>query len=63
MSYGETLPMGYLSMTNPVGLHDFHATLLRLVGFHHHKLSKPFRGLNQKLTGVKESKILKDILS
>ena len=63
VSYGETDPMGYLSMTNPVGLHDFHATLLHLVGFDHHKLSKPFQGLNQKLTGVKESKILKDILS
>jgi len=36
---------------NPVGLHDVHTTLLHLVGF------------DQKLTGVNESKILKDILS
>jgi len=63
MSYGETDPMGYLSMTNPVPLRDFHATLLHLVGFDHHKLSKPFQGLNQKLTGVKEAKIVRDILS
>ncbi len=63
MSYGETVPMGYLSMTNPVGLYEFQATPLHLAGFDHHKLSKPFQGLNQKFTGVKESKILKDILS
>ena len=63
VSYGETDPMGYLSMNNPVGLHDFHATLLHLVGFDHHKLSIPFQGLNQKLTGVKEAKVVKDILA
>ena len=63
VSYGETDPMGYLSMNNPVPLRDFHATLLHLVGFDHHKLSKPFQGLNQKLTGVKEAKLVKDILS
>ncbi|MDB4538055.1 DUF1501 domain-containing protein [Akkermansiaceae bacterium] len=63
VSYGETDPMGYLSMTNPVPLQDFHATLLHLVGFDHHKLSTPFQGLNQKLTGVKQAKLVKDILS
>ena len=63
MSYGETDPMGYTSMTNPVHLRDFHSTLLHLVGLDHAKLAFPFQGLNQKLTGVKPAKVIQDILS
>jgi len=34
-----------------------------LFGFDHQKLSFPFQGLNQKLTGVKPAKIVKGILA
>ncbi|MGC6427918.1 MAG: DUF1501 domain-containing protein [Akkermansiaceae bacterium] len=63
LSYGETDEMGYRALNNPVHLRDFHATLLKLVGFDHHKLSIPLQGLNQKLTGVKPAKVIKDILA
>ncbi|MBL6921364.1 MAG: DUF1501 domain-containing protein [Akkermansiaceae bacterium] len=63
LSIQETWRIQRGSPGNPVALHDFHATLLHLVGFDHQKPSKPFQGFNQKPTGVKESKILKDILS
>jgi len=63
MTYGETDPMGYQALRNPVHLRDFHATLMELVGFDHHKLAVPFQGLNQKLTGVKPAKVVKAIMS
>lgn len=62
MSYGETDPMGYDAVENPVQLRDFHATLLHLLGFDHHKLSVPFQGLDQRLTGVKPASVINDIL-
>ena len=63
MSYGETDPVGYSPATNPVQLRDFHATMLRLLGFDHNRLSIPFQGLNQKLTGVKPAHVIDEILA
>jgi Protein of unknown function (DUF1501) len=63
ISYGETDEIGYRAASNPVHVRDFHATLLHLFGFDHHKLTFPFQGLNQKLTGVKPAKVVKDILA
>ena len=62
-TYGVTDPVGYTPAENPVQLRDFHATLLRLLGFHHHEMSVPFKGLNQKLTGVKEAKVIEGVLA
>ena len=44
-------------------LRDFHATLLRLMGFNHEEMNVPFKGLNQKLTGVKEANVIEDVLA
>jgi hypothetical protein len=63
VTYGETDELGYRVAKNPVHVRDFHATILHLFGFDHHKLSFPFQGLNQKLTGVKPAKIVKGILA
>lgn len=63
MTYGATDEVGYNAVENPVQLRDFHATLLRLLGFNHEKFSVPFQGLNQKLTGVKHASVIDDILS
>ncbi|MGY8688424.1 MAG: DUF1501 domain-containing protein, partial [Verrucomicrobiales bacterium] len=62
ISHGETDALGYQPVANPVPLRDFHATLMHLLGFDHERLSVPFQGLNQKLTGVKHAKVVKDIL-
>lgn len=62
-TYGETDPIGYSAAINPVHLRDFHATMLRLLGFDHEKLSVPFQGLNQKLTGVLPAKVIDDIIA
>jgi hypothetical protein len=61
--HGETDPLGYTSASDPVHLRDFHATLLRLLGMDHAKLTFPFQGLKQKLTGVKPATLVKDILA
>ena len=63
VSYGETDPVGYTAAENPVHLRDFHATLLRLLGFNHDRLSVPFKGLKQKLTGVKPARVINEILA
>ena len=64
ISHGETDPMGYLAMPGQeVHLRDFHATLLKLVGFDHSKLSISRKGLNEKLTGVKPARVVEEILS
>ena len=63
MSYGETDPMGYQVANNPVHVRDLHATMLQLFGFDAKRLSYHFQGLDQKLTGVKPAKVIKDILA
>jgi hypothetical protein len=37
--------------------------MLNLLGVDHNRLSFPFQGLDQKLTGVLESRVIKEIIS
>jgi hypothetical protein len=62
-SYGETDEIGYSPVKDPVQIRDLHATILHLLGFDHEKLIYPFQGLNQKLTGVLEAKVITPILA
>jgi hypothetical protein len=64
-TYGETDPVGYAPVSEDCTVHlrDFHATLLSMMGFDHNKLTFPFQGLRQKLTGVKPAKVVKEILA
>jgi arylsulfatase A-like enzyme len=63
VSYGETDPIGYAPITNPVHVRDFHATLLHLLGLDNTKLTYSFRGLDEKLTGVKPARVVREILA
>lgn len=63
ISYGETDPLGYQPAENPVQLRDFHATLQHLMGIDHEKLTVPYQGLDQKLTGVKPARVVEEILA
>jgi uncharacterized protein (DUF1501 family) len=63
MTYGETDGVGYMPAENPVQIRDLHATLLRLLGFDHQQMSYPFKGLDQRLTGVKPARVVEEILS
>jgi len=62
-TYGETDPIGYEVAKDPVDVRDLHATLLDMLGFDHRRLSFPFQGLDQKLTGVKPARIVREILA
>jgi hypothetical protein len=62
-SYGETDPIGYNPVTEPVQIRDFQATLLHLLGLDHRKLIYPFQGLDQKLTGVKPARVVHEVLA
>lgn len=62
-SYGQTDDMGYLAAESPVQVRDLHATILHLLGIDHEKMIVPYQGLNQKLTGVKPARVVKEILA
>lgn len=62
ITYGETDEVGYTPAVNPVHLRDFHATVQHLLGLDPEKLSYPFQGLNQKLTGVLPYRVIDEII-
>src|SRR5260221_2585731 len=52
ITYGSTDELGYAAQENPVSVHDFHATMLHLLGIDHKRLSVQYQGLDVRLTGV-----------
>jgi len=52
ISYGETDEFGFNIVKDPVHVHDLHATMLRLLGFDHTKLTYFERGRRFRLTDV-----------
>ena len=63
MHYGKTDDFSYNVVENPVHVRDLHATMLHLLGVDHHRLTVQFQGLDQKLTGVEKSRVVKEIIS
>ena len=51
-SLGETDDFGHLAVSNPVHMHDLHATLLYLLGLDHEKLTYRHDGRDFRLTDV-----------
>ena len=62
MSYGATDELGYHAAENPVHVNDLHATLLRLLGIDHLKLTHRFQGRDFRLTDV-AGEVVKGILA
>ena len=50
--YGETDDFCYNIVKDPVSVHDFHATILHLLGVDHEKLTFKFQGRRYRLTDV-----------
>ncbi len=63
MHYGRTDDFSYNVVEDPVHVRDLHATMLHLLGVDHRRLSFPFQGLNQRLTGVEKSRVIKEIIT
>ncbi|TWT36562.1 hypothetical protein KOR34_14680 [Posidoniimonas corsicana] len=62
ISYGVTDDFSYNIVENPVHVRDFNATILHQLGIDHNRLTFPFMGLDQKLVGVEEAHVVRDIL-
>lgn len=52
ITLGETDELGYDVVADPVHVHDLHATILRLMGIDHEKLTYKYMGRNFRLTDV-----------
>lgn len=63
ISHGETDDYCYNVVKDGVHVRDFNATILNQLGLDHNKLTFPFLGLDQKLTGVNPARVVKEILS
>jgi hypothetical protein len=61
--YGETDDFSYNIVKDPVHIHDFHATVLHLLGFNHERFSVKYQGLDQRLTGVEPARVVTDLLA
>jgi len=60
--HGATDEHGMKAVDKPVHVHDFHATILHLMGFDHEKLTYRHAGRDYRLTDV-EGRVVKELLS
>jgi arylsulfatase A-like enzyme len=61
IAYGASDDYGYEPAENPVHLHDFHATILHLLGLDHERLTYRHAGRDFRLTDV-YGKVIEAIL-
>ncbi|MEE2936376.1 MAG: DUF1501 domain-containing protein [Planctomycetota bacterium] len=61
--HGETDDFSYNIVEDPVHIRDLNATILHQLGIDHQRFTYPFKGLDQRLTGVEESRIVHEILA
>lgn len=62
LSYGATDDFGYEAVEGKVHIHDWHATILHLLGLDHEKLTYRYAGRDMRLTDVKGN-VVKDIIA
>ncbi len=62
VTVGETDELGYNIASDPIDVHDLHATVLHLMGFDHTKLTYKFQGRDFRLTDV-HGNIVKKLLA
>ena len=63
ITYGATDELGYNAVEDVVHVRDLHATMLHLLGIDHRRFSVKFQGLDMRLTGVEEARVVKSILT
>lgn len=62
-AHGATDEIGLRSVTQPVHIRNFHATILHLLGLDHQSLTFAHNGLNERLTGPSEVEIVPEVLA
>lgn len=61
-SYGATDELGYKAVENEMSIHDFHATILHILGLDHTRLTFYHNGTERRLTDV-HGHVVTDILT
>ncbi len=61
-SFGETDEFGFTAAVDPFHVHDFHATVLHLLGINHKRLTYRHQGFNFRLTNV-HGNVVKEVLA
>jgi uncharacterized protein (DUF1501 family) len=59
--YGATDEFGFKAVENVTTIHDFHATILHLLGLDHKRLTVYHNGIERRLTDV-HGKVIRDVL-
>jgi hypothetical protein len=60
---GATDDLGFEGVEDRCHVSDLHATILRLMGFDHQRLTYFHNGLDQRLTGVVERRIMRQVIA
>lgn len=60
---GATDELGFKAVEEPCHVSDLHATILHLMGLDHKELTYFYQGLDQRLTGVLDRKVIEKVLA
>ena len=63
LAYGATDDLGYAAVEHPVSVHDFHATMLYLLGIDATRLAVKYQGLDVRLIGPEGGTVVRDIIA
>jgi hypothetical protein len=63
ITHGETDEFGFGPVAGPTHVRDLHATLLHQLGLDPDRLSIRLQGLDEKLTGVKQARVVHEIVA
>lgn len=62
LTFGATDDVGYRAVENPLSWHDFHATVLHLLGIDHQRLTFYHNGIRRRLTNV-HGQVVQELLA
>jgi hypothetical protein len=62
LAYGATDEYGHVAVTNPMHVHDLHATILAMLGLDHEKLTYRYAGRDFRLTDV-SGQVVKSVIA
>ena len=63
MTFGATDEFSYNVAENPVNVRDLHATILHLLGIDHQRFTFRHQGLDFRLTGVEEARVVSELFA
>ncbi len=61
--FGATDELGFAAVEDKVSVPDWHATILHLLGLRHEDLFIDHNGLRERLTGVVDARVVREVLS